>query len=119
MKTRFCLLASTALMLAACAAPNTPEPMENNRSNHAQSMRYSCENGLSVSVRQLGTERIALQLNDKTTVMDHAVSGSGVRYVSKSGLFGSGAQWHEKNGTAIFNFTDPYGNKVETVCNAS
>ena len=32
------------------------------------------------------------------------------------GLFGKGAEWHEKNGEAFFSFTDPYGNRVETSC---
>ncbi len=85
----------------------------------AQSSRYSCRNGLSVAIRRLDSDRIELRLDDKRTVMTIAPSGSGSRYVSNRGLFGTGAQWHEKGGSAMFDFTDPYGNEVETTCRVS
>ncbi|OAM28405.1 MULTISPECIES: MliC family protein [Eikenella] len=78
--------------------------------------RFSCENGLSVSVRQEGTGRVSLQLDDKRAVLTSAVAASGERYTSNRGLFGSGAEWHRKGNEAVFSFKDPYGNQVETSC---
>ncbi|WP_373795799.1 MliC family protein [Neisseria dentiae] len=92
---------------------------DNRNSKASQGTRYSCRNGLSVSIRQLDSDRIELRLDDKRTVMTIAPSGSGSRYVSNRGLFGTGAQWHEKGGSAMFDFTDPYGNEVETTCRVS
>lgn len=128
----FCLFAASALMLSACAAPDNghsghpPHAKHDHLHDHgsqghntAQSTRYSCRNGLAVSIRRLDNDRIELRLNDKHTVMNRATSGSGVRYASSRGLFGKGAQWHEKGGDALFNFTDPYGNEVETSCRSA
>ena len=78
---------------------------------------FECENGLSVTVRNLDTNRVELSLDDKRAVLSSAVSGSGERYVSNRGLFGKGAEWHQKGSQAFFSFVDPYGNKVDTSCN--
>ena len=73
---------------------------------------------MSVHVRSLSTDSIELRLDDKHAVLKSAVAGSGERYTSNTGLFGKGAEWHQKGSEAFFAFTDPYGNKVETSCNA-
>lgn len=85
---------------------------------HMMNRRFSCRNGLSVNVRHMGNDQLELRLDDKRAVLKQAVSGSGERYVAKQGLFGRGAEWHQKGNEAIFNFVDPYGNAVETTCNA-
>ena len=92
---------------------NEPAPRHEHR---ASVERFSCENGLSVTVRQQGTDRVSLQLDDKSAVLNRATSGSGERYTSNRGLFGSGAEWHRKGNEAAFSFKDPYGNSVETAC---
>ena len=112
------LPASLALVLAACG---TPAPHQRGHQGHgqpnpSQAENFSCRNGLSVTVRHLGNDRVELRLDDKQTVMSAAVSGSGERYVSTNGLFGSGAEWHQKGGDAAFSFKDPYGNAVDTTC---
>ena len=126
------LPASLALILAACGTPAPHAPRHDGGSLHnghshdghdhqhntSEQRRFSCQNGLSVSVRHLSNDRLELRLDDKRTVMSSAVSGSGSRYVSNSGLFGSGAEWHQKANEASFNFKDPYGNAVATVCRA-
>ena len=90
---------------------------ENRRTSEARRLRiFSCENGLSVDVRNLNNDQLELRLDDKRAVLSSDVSGSGSRYTSNRGLFGKGAEWHEKNGEASFSFTDPYGNRVETSC---
>ena len=65
----------------------------------------------------MNTSQIELRLDDKSMVMQNAVAGSGARYVSNSGLFGRGGEWHQKGmSEALFAFTDSYGNAVETTC---
>lgn len=96
---------------------NEPAPRHEHRGERRASVeRFSCENGLSVTVRQQGTDRVSLQLDDKSAVLNRATSGSGERYTSNRGLFGSGAEWHRKGNEAVFSFKDPYGNSVETAC---
>jgi hypothetical protein len=116
-----------ALILAGCAdgprhhvgGPDMPPPGQPSRTppaNRPAADRFSCENGLSVYIRNLDNDRIELALDDKRAILTRAVSGSGVRYVSSSGLFGKGAEWHAKANEGFFGFVDPYGNRVETSC---
>lgn len=77
---------------------------------------FDCENGLAVDIRHLGTEQIELRLDDKSAVLQNATAGSGERYVANTGLYGRGAEWHQKGSEGILNFIDPYGNAVETNC---
>ena len=86
--------------------------------SHGRVQSFSCENGLSVQVRNLSTNQVELRLDDKVATLSSAVAGSGERYVANQGLFGKGAEWHQKGSEAFFGFTDPYGNKVETSCSA-
>ena len=80
--------------------------------------RFTCENGLNVQLRPLGQDQLELHLDDKRAALVRAVSGSGERYVATRGLFGRGAEWHQKGGEAFFSFTDAGGRKVETPCRA-
>ena len=80
--------------------------------------RFTCENGLNVQLRPLGQDQLELHLDDKRAALVRAVSGSGERYVATQGLFGRGAEWHQKGGEAFFSFTDAGGRKVETPCRA-
>lgn len=84
----------------------------------AQEMRFSCQNGLTVQIRYLNPDQVELKLDDKKAMLIAAVSGSGERYVGKTGLFGRGAEWHQKGKMGMLNFADPYGNMVETSCHA-
>lgn len=118
-----------ALMLAGCidgthrnvrgSVDSPPPPQAKASARMPQAVpanRFSCENGLSVFVRNLGDDRIELALDDKRAVLTSAVSGSGERYVGTRGLFGKGAEWHVKANEGILSFVDPYGNRVETIC---
>lgn len=109
------LSAALAASLSACVVLGS-----DNQSGQGQAAdrveNFSCQNGLSVAVRHLGNDRVELRLDDKRTVMSAAVSGSGERYTSHSGLFGTGAEWHQKGGDAALSFKDPYGNAVNTTC---
>ena len=128
MKVKALLAIVASLSLAACAVPDEA-PRHHGHSHghnhgHAHQQQggidasFNCENGLAVHVRSLSTDSIELRLDDKRAVLKSAVAGSGERYTSNTGLFGKGAEWHQKGSEAFFAFTDPYGNKVETSCNA-
>jgi len=80
--------------------------------------RFECENGLSVQARRAGGNRMELNMDGKTAVLSGDTAASGERYVSANGLYGKATEWHQKGGEAYFEFTDPYGNKVETSCRA-
>ena len=108
--------------------PTQDQPQPQPQQNPRQPMRpqqqgytggpghFDCENGLAVDIRHLGTEQIELRLNDKSAVLKNATTASGERYTASKGLYGRGADWHQKGTEAILNFTDPYGNVVETNC---
>ena len=121
MKVKALLAIATAMSLAACAAPEAhrhDHGQHHDMHNHDHVQSFSCENGLSVQVRNLSTNQVELRLDDKVATLSSAVAGSGERYVANQGLFGKGAEWHQKGSEAFFGFTDPYGNKVETSCSA-
>lgn len=129
MKVKALLAIAAAMSLAACAAPEAHQHDHGHRHEHnhdhgrahdhdTRVQSFSCENGLSVQVRNLSTNQVELRLDDKVATLSSAVAGSGERYVANQGLFGKGAEWHQKGSEAFFGFTDPYGNKVETSCSA-
>lgn len=116
-------LIASVLALAACAAPEASRPHHGHMKRMPDQVRtapvvqsFACENGLSVRVRHLNNQQIELRLDDKRAVLSSAVAASGERYTASNGLFGRGAEWHQKGGEAFFGFTDPYGNQVETSC---
>lgn len=133
-----------ALVLSACSVvvPHTPPEQQHHHQGHVDhghmhhghshshnhhhhqqqpmaNQRFSCQNGLTVNVKHLDVNQVELRLDDKRAVLKRAVSGSGERYVAKQGLFGRGAEWHQKGNEGHFSFVDPYGNAVETSCNAT
>ena len=129
MKVKALLAIAAAMSLAACAAPEAHQHDHGHRHEHnhdhgrahdhdARVQSFSCENDLSVQIRNLSTDQVELRLDDKVATLSSAVAGSGERYVANQGLFGKGAEWHQKGSEAFFGFTDPYGNKVETSCSA-
>lgn len=127
MKIKSLLSVAAVLTLAACVAPVSNQTHSHDHGHHdhghshAQSgstKQFSCDNGLTVQTRQLGNNKIELAMEGKQAVLTQTRSASGELYTADKGLFGSGAQWHAKGGEAFFSFADPYGNKVETSCNA-
>ena len=82
---------------------------------------FRCDNGMNARVECLGQDRIRIAVDTigSATVLNRAVSGSGERYASKQGFYNHATEWHEKGGDAVFSFTDPYGNRVDTSCQSS
>ncbi|HFC6387178.1 TPA: MliC family protein [Neisseria bacilliformis] len=133
MKAKILTALAAALALAACAAPEHDHDHErghdHGRREHRHDHggegsegqgggRFECENGLSVQARRAGGNRMELNMDGKTAVLSGDIAASGERYVSANGLYGKATEWHQKGGEAYFEFTDPYGNKVETSCRA-
>ena len=112
MKVKALLAIAAAMSLAACAAPEAHRHDHGQRHEHnhdhghahehgqqhndGRVQSFSCENGLSVQVRNLSTDQVELRLDDKVATLSSAVAGSGERYVANQGLFGKGAEWHQK-----------------------
>lgn len=73
---------------------------------------------MTVTVTRRGQDRIRLTTNTGTGRADLrlAPSGSGERYAANRGFYRKPTEWHVKNNEAMFTFTDPYNNKVETTC---
>ncbi len=123
MNIKFFTPAVSVLLLAACAAPelhhhgryDSMQPVQHTVTQVSDGV-FSCENGLSVHIRQMGSGKIELRLDDKRAVLSSDVAASGERYTAEHGLFGNGTEWHQKGGEAFFGFADAYGNVVETSC---
>lgn len=99
-----------ALALVGCAStPQNPPPAppkhQNAPQHHAVSS-FICDNDAKPVIRQLNENQIELIVDDERTIMNAAVSGSGERYVSKTGVYGKGGEWHQKGGEAIFTYYD-------------
>lgn len=86
----------------------------------AARQQFECRNGMTVTVARTGEDLITISTSTDTgnATLQAAQSASGERYVSNQGLYGKSTEWHVKNGEALFSFTDPYNNKVETDCRA-
>lgn len=78
--------------------------------------RFSCQNGLSVSINYLDTERVEIKMDDKFATLYRAPAASGELFSDNIGLFDKDTSWHQKGNEAVFSFVDPYGNRTDTVC---
>lgn len=124
----FLLLLPAALALTACVESHThhhhhqggmvPPDGQGSGSVLPQGSggRFSCQNGLYVNINYLDPDRIEITMDDKFATLHSTRSGSGALYSSDTGLFGNMTRWHQKGGEATLSFVDPYGNRVETIC---
>lgn len=102
------------LVLAGCNSlpqlphknkPNTQQP--NHTHQHTQTtQKFVCNNDAEPVVRRINEDQIELIVDGQGTLMSAAVSGSGERYVSKTGVYGKGGEWHQKGTEAIFTYHD-------------
>ncbi len=126
-------VAVSGLVLTACAGmdnePREPRQHERHehRHEHAQNRmdernernaRFECENGVGGSLSQTDVNglRISLNTDSQSAHLSRVRAASGALFASDNGLYGKRTEWHEKNGEAVFQFADPYGNVVETRC---
>ena len=82
---------------------------------------FNCpELGSTVHVKHLTAEQIQLSMQHSAqnyqATLTLAPSASGARYVSTSGLFGYGGEWHEKGNQAVFSYKGIHGSPATTTC---
>ena len=82
------------------------------------SRTFECKNGFMPKITHLNTDQARIDVQGLSQVLNIATSGSGERYVANTGLWGTGAEWHEKGGEAYFAFKGTDGALVETTCKA-
>ncbi|MDO4907782.1 MliC family protein [Neisseria sp.] len=106
------VLAAALALLSACAQTGggTGTPQQ------AASQRFECDNGLTAHIQNIGTDKIKIRVQDREGILTLAPSGSGERYVSQTGLWGSGGEWHQKGGEAYFAYTGIHGAKGASTC---
>ena len=126
-------VAVSGLVLTACAGmdnePREPRQHERHEHRHEQAQnrmdernernaRFECENGVGGSLSQTDVNglRISLNTDSQSAHLPRVRAASGALFASDNGLYGKRTEWHEKNGEAVFQFADPYGNVVETRC---
>ncbi|MDO4896382.1 MAG: MliC family protein [Moraxella sp.] len=110
-------LAFTAitLILTGCNSTNSAK---STTSFTPYSQNFLCDNGLSPVIRHINDSQATITLENTTTTLDIAVSASGERYVTNTGLFGHGGAWHQKGNMAVFDYKTMAGNPISTNCTA-
>lgn len=83
---------------------------------HPYSQNFSCKNGLTGRADFINNHQVRLGLDGATGILNRVEAGSGARYVSNTGMWGNGAEWHQKGKEAFFGFKDPFGNLTQTIC---
>lgn len=108
---RLMIACATAALLAACAQSGTPVPGEQT------SAIFDCRDiGSRAEIRRLDSERIEIHIDNSTAVLSQLPAASGERYAGRTGLWGSGGEWHQKGDMAVFSYTGLHGNQTEVVC---
>lgn len=128
---------SVALLTACAASPakqstttattNTPAPVAKTQvaapaatNTFTQSVRqFDCNAGLSVLVKYLNTEQVAVQVQNYTATLNIAPAASGSRYVATQGLFGFGGEWHEKGNMGLLSAKNVHGTPIQMTCQAA
>ncbi|WP_373740665.1 MliC family protein [Neisseria sp.] len=108
-----------ASALAACHSdrPQTPAAQSVPAPAAQAAETFQCDNGITVTVQQLDTDRIRLSATGgETTVLTIARAGSGERYVAEGGVFGKGGEWHRKGREARFGYGKVHGGQAATTC---
>lgn len=112
------ILAFGMLVLAGCAsnpAPNTITKSGSIQNSMVSTQQFTCDIGLDVAVKHLGNGQIELSTSDgKRGVLTQAVSGSGERYTTNTGLWGHGGEWHQKGSEAYFEYVGVHGGKAKS-----
>lgn len=125
---------SVALLTACAASPakqstttattNTAAPVATTQvaatNTFTQSVRqFDCNAGLSVLVKYLNTEQVAVQVQNYTATLNIAPAASGSRYVATQGLFGFGGEWHEKGNMGLLSAKNVHGTPIQMTCQAA
>lgn len=82
--------------------PQSPYPTPSYHTAAVQ--RFVCENDAQPVIRRISDNQIQLTVDETTTTMTAAPSGSGERYVSSKGVYGKGGEWQQKGNAAVFTY---------------
>ena len=77
-----------------------------NAHHHGKTKTFVCNNDAQPVIRRINEDQIELIVDGRGTIMNAAVSGSGERYVSQTGVYGKGGEWHQKADEATFTYHD-------------
>lgn len=114
------LVAVCAVALSGCAVGSMTNGNANTGASTISTQHFVCNNGLDVAIKRLGNDQIELTTSPdvKRAVLTQAPSGSGERYVASTGLWGNGGEWHQKGGTAYFEYVGVHGGAPKSAtCN--
>lgn len=109
--------ATTTTTTAPVATASAPVAATN---TFTQSVRqFDCNTGISVLVKYLNTEQVAVQVQNYAATLTIAPAASGSRYVATQGLFGFGGEWHEKGNMGVFAAKNVHGTPIQMTCQAA
>lgn len=109
--------ATTATTTAPVATASAPVAATN---TFTQSVRqFDCNTGISVLVKYLSSEQVAVQVQNYAATLTIAPAASGSRYVATQGLFGFGGEWHEKGNMGVFAAKNVHGTPIQMTCQAA
>lgn len=114
-------------LLTACAGTTTSKPTTSPASTPAAQApaqtatvrQFDCNTGLSVLVKYLNDEQVAVQVQNYTATLNIAPAASGSRYVATQGLFGFGGEWHEKGNMGLLSAKNVHGSPIQMTCQAA
>lgn len=87
--------------------PKAQHDKHHHQHGHAKKTKFFiCDNDAEPAIRRINEDQIELVVDGQATLMNAAVSGSGERYVSKTGVYGKGGEWHQKADEATFTYYD-------------
>lgn len=101
------VIASSVLALALVGCNNTQglTAANNQATSQVAPVQYFlCENDAKPAIRVINDNQIQLTVDEETTTLNIAPSGSGALYVSQTGIYGNGGSWHQKGDMAIFEY---------------
>lgn len=117
-------LAASITLLAACAQSGSSHYHHHHHGDghhrhHAgmsKPMTFECKNGMSVNVENIGEDKVKLTVANRSAQLTRTSAASGELYTGNTGLWGTGAEWHQKGSEAYFEYTGLHGAKGATVC---
>ncbi len=117
-------LAASITLLAACAQSGSSHYQHHHHGDghhrhHAgmsKPMTFECKNGMSVNVENIGEDKVKLTVANRSAQLTRTSAASGELYTGNTGLWGTGAEWHQKGSEAYFEYTGLHGVKGATVC---
>lgn len=80
--------------------------------------KFSCDSGIKPSVQYVSDDQMVMTLGNTRSPFDLAPSASGERYSAKSGVYGTGGNWHQSGNEAIFDYMNAQGKFISARCTA-